>query len=252
MQTRARDSLASGQEALLLLAQELREISSAESSLHRLTELKGAIIDSSAADDVPPATLALLLPIVICLLRGNPTSASASDADLRSAISVQAGEVLDRLVSQDGRGHKLALTPGLVSPLIKALRDAPNLGSRITAARVLTMIAEGQATQRRALARAGVMGLTLACLNEVEDWVQNRDKLGPVWDLARVLLRSEPIAVRDLQRVICGPQADLAFIALVALQVCAGHHLEARLTLLPFSCAILSDGSRRWLQGRIA
>jgi hypothetical protein len=219
MRRRARNSLAQGADALDSVVEELSRASSAVSALDGLKTLNMGLADPSTTEGLAPASVALLLPCVIRLLRGNPTAATLTDADMRSAISGQAGELLDRLVSQDGGLAQLVSATCITSPLIKALRDAPNVVSSIAAARALKMLAETQKAECRALAKAGVMQLMLAFLNEVGVLARDREKLAPVWDLANLLLHCQPFAVRDLKRAISGSQTDLIFIALNVLQV---------------------------------
>jgi hypothetical protein len=219
MGRKARDSRARTEEALQSVAEDLSSNSSADATLDRLKALNLALNDALTTDGLAPATMALLLPSVVRLLRGNPTAATVIDPDMRSAISGEAGGVLDRLVLHSSGLPQLASSTSLVSPLMKALRDAPNVVGRIAAARALTMVADTQPAQCRALAKAGGIGLVLAFFDEVGDLSGDREKLGPVWDLAHVLLSSQPFAVRDLRRAICGRETDQNFIALIVLQV---------------------------------
>jgi hypothetical protein len=163
---------------------------------------------------------AAFLPKIICLHRAGPASDAATTTDrTRSATSQQAGEVPDMLVIGSTPLPQVLNAPGVVPSMIGALRDRPDFIGRFAAAHVLTIVGEGRPAQRRAMAEAGVIGLLLELFIEVGNKFWDIEETESGWNLARMLLILEPIAARDLRQAMCGPRVDLAFKALVFLQV---------------------------------
>ncbi len=166
----------------------------------------------------------------ICLRRADPASDAPTTTDsTRSGISGQAGDGPSTLVIGDAPIAQLLNAAGVLPSVIDALRDAPNFTARFSAAHVLAIFAEARPAQRRAIAEAGVMGLLLELFIEAGNMFLDLGKTAPGWNLARVLLSKEPVAVRDLRRAISGPRVDVTFKALVFLQVRHSCSLSLRI-----------------------
>jgi hypothetical protein len=203
------------------LAEELRTETSAEVILDRLKALSLALDDQAMAD-----TGALVfvraggLPTIVRLLMGVATADGKLDAKLSTAtISGYAGGLLERILNNTANNGERNFPRELVPHLINALRDAPDFVARVAAAQVLLVLAITQRAQRKAMVDAGVMGAMLAFFSVREYATWSLDKVSPARELACVLVCSETAAMRDLQRVICGPETNLAFTGLVLLHV---------------------------------
>jgi hypothetical protein len=111
-------------------------------------------------------------------------------------------------------------TTDVISPLIDALRNTPSPFARCQAAQALLTIVNGQPAHRKAMAKAGAVGLVL----DLHVLCAAQDLEG-LWeaplDLARLLVCSEQAAVKDLARGIRASEASRCIGALIILQV--GH-----------------------------
>jgi hypothetical protein len=219
---------ARNKEVFQSLAEDLRTETLAEVILDRLKALDVALDDKVMASSGPLAFIrAGGLPTLIRLLKGASTSDGTQDAESTlDAVSGHAGVLLKRILQDIVKKGELKFPGELLPPLIEALGDAPSLVARLAAAQVLMLLAHTKPAQRRAMAEAGVMGAVLAFFASVGDPACGEEKAGPTWTLARIVVSQESAAVRDLRLVICGPQTESAFLAIVILQVC-------RLVLLP-------------------
>jgi hypothetical protein len=212
-----------GKQEFLKLAKELRtETGGAETILNRLKQLNTALHDKRTADSGPRAFLREGgLPTVIRLLRGTATSDSTPTADsLSFAISEQAGQVVTAFSSSKIGKAEIGVAKGVIPLLVDALRDAPDILARISAAHGLLVIAQARPIRCKAMVEEGVVGLLLRLLNELgKDLTRREDIVWPLWGLASDLLQGERIAMRQCRQAILGPEADIAFTALLVLQV---------------------------------
>jgi hypothetical protein len=159
-----------GKQEFLKLAKELRtESAGAETILKHLKQLNTALHDKHTADSGPRAFLREGgLPTVIRLIRGTATSDSTPNADsLPCAMSEQAGQVLTALLRGKIGITELGVARGVESPLVDALRDAPDIVARVSAAHGLLVIAQARPTRRKAMVEEGVMGLLLRLSSEL-------------------------------------------------------------------------------------
>jgi hypothetical protein len=205
------------------LAEDLRTETSAETILERLDALFTAldVRESVGNRDIGVVFLrAGGLPTLIRLLKGTPTPhAATGENSMHADVSKKAALALSALLATNG-AYGGIMFPGWVVPLLTdALRDAPDDFGRLVAAQALWALASTQLNARRIIADGGAMGLVLALLVDVGDLVWDKEHWGPAWDLADVLLCWEPAAVHDLQRAICGPSVDLAWMSLNVLRV---------------------------------
>jgi hypothetical protein len=204
---------------LSMLAKELHMETSAEIILGHLQQLNTALQDEVTADNKVHLVLREGgMPTVIRLLRGTATSDSTPDST-RSAISKQAGEVLAALLHSEVGVEEVATSRGITQPLVDALRDAPDFVARVTAAHALSIIAEAQPRELKAVEELGLMGLLLGVLNELEDADCPLEKEVFALDLARDLMHSNGVAMRELRQAICGPETSMTLSALLVLQV---------------------------------
>jgi hypothetical protein len=205
----------------IVLTKLVRTETSPEMIVDRLQILKRALQDEEVTD-----MCALIfvrnggLPTLIRHLKGVATSDGASNADVTPAmISAYAGETLHMILNSNNRKAELVSPPGIIPPLIDALRDAPHVLARTAAAQALLLLVLTQPAGHRAMVDAGVMGAVAAYFIRGKNSPMAVDKAGPTWDLAQLLLCSQPAAVRDLRLLICGPDTEQAFTALLILHV---------------------------------
>jgi hypothetical protein len=149
------------------------------------------------------------------------TSSPNSDAEITPfTISEAAREALEAI-----HLHPVAKTPGFISavgdftPLLDALRDAPSVHARSTAAAVLFHLARTQPMRGKAMADAGVLRLALAAYVEFCRGSLGAEKPAAPVNLARLLVWGESVAARELAGLIRAPQAEQAFHALVFFDV---------------------------------
>ncbi len=202
------------------LANQLRTETSAETIVENLWQLNKALQDEIKDEGLLLFVRAGGLPDVIRLLRGPAPSDSGATADgMPLAVSQQAEKVLAALLCSDSGMAEVGSAKDIIPALVDALGDAPDYSARAMAAHALMVIAQAQPTGRKAIAEAGVMSLLVDLLTFWEDLGRHAEKVEPARALAQTLLYQERAAMRDLQLVICGPEAERAFTALLLLQV---------------------------------
>ncbi len=158
------------------------------------------------------------LPKLISLLTRTATSGSTPHR-MRSSISQETREALADIFGSEIGAVEVLSVKDIIPPLVDALRDAPHMYARAGAAHALRVIAEAQPTERKAMAKAGVLGLLLRFLNELEDADCPLKDGVPAMDLARDLLRWEGVAMRELRQAIRKDEASMTLSALLVLQV---------------------------------
>jgi hypothetical protein len=202
------------------LAKDLRTATSGDGFLKCLQTTSTAIEDALVARNaVGPCAFVQAggLDSVIRVITGARTSEAVNNADsLSSEIACEAGQILGMISKA-----KLVNFAGCASPSwTKVLRDAPHCIARLASTHPLKGIAELDPAERRRMAEAGTMALLLAFFTEVGTSDNDKEMMAPAWGLARLLLRWEPAAIKDLQRAICGPRVDLSFCSIDVLAVC--------------------------------
>jgi hypothetical protein len=200
------------------LAKDLSAATSADAFLSCLKTTSTAIEDALLAGNrVGPFAFGQAggLDTVIRVMTGTRTSEARSEAhSLSSEIACEAGQILGMLSKVP-----LVKFAGCASPpWMGVLRDAPHWIARLASTHPLMGIAESDPAERRSMAEAGTMALLLAFFTEVG--TSDKESTSPAWGLARLLLRWEPAAVKDLQRAICGPDVDLSYCSIDVLAVC--------------------------------
>jgi hypothetical protein len=138
---------------------------------------------------------------------------------MRAEVSKKAAQALGALFRSIGSYEEIRVPNWTVPRLIDTLRDAPDISARLVAAEVLRWFVSNLPEARRLIADEGGMWLVLAFLVDVGEVVWDKEQWGAAWTLADVLLRWQTAAVHDLQRGICGPHVDLAWISLSVLRV---------------------------------
>jgi hypothetical protein len=225
MGTRAPETPVSEEAAFSVLAKDLDTAKSPKRILQHLNALHAGLCDSvTAGERARSFLLADGLPAVIRHLCGIGTSDNAAHL-MSCAVSVEAANVLTELLRHMDAPMWRSTTTAETLQLTKALKSAPTLLGCCVATRALLKIAEAQPTQHEDMANADVFRLVHALYKAIRAEPRSRwdpfmlDTVDQGAALARVLVRSETVAVDQLRDITSGAPADGVFDCLFIVQV---------------------------------
>jgi hypothetical protein len=167
------------------------------------------------------------LPILLRHLRGEVAAEASQGTTSRNIdISTTSGQALTELLSHI-TPEELSAPIDSTSPLIAAVRDAPAVAGRSSAAQALLLLVNARPEDCRRVAAAGIVqkvlefDVELAALPDsmwttamAEDWAD------PASAPVCALVQRRTVAAQDLCLATQAQQVPLRFAALVFLQVC--------------------------------
>jgi hypothetical protein len=226
METRAPKRSTNEEATFQKLAEDLRQETSPQVIFSCLKALREELDDPHTAGHRTHIFLQAggLLPLIRHLMGTTSTTSSQAHASPidPSDLSHEAARTLSWVLGQGETALELRVAKGLLPPLIDALRGAPAMPARTTAAFGLAMLAEAQPGERRAMVEAGVLDLVFALYDDLaeEAWLTNTECQAA--NLVCELMRDKVVRARELERAIRGAGPVGKFSALVLLQISNG------------------------------